>query len=238
MLNLFIALTDRDKRLLFILFLLIIVVIAFLAIIGAIITRVMRWQGKKLDNITHDVVITGVVNNRKEFISYARKKNWRLFFLQSWKPLLIMLIVSLVLIVRNMATNDWGYNLLDYKVTGFNTLFFVWDYGDPSIYHKFFGITLICDWPPIINYPHFMIEAWASYVFFFGMMIGGIWYLVSVQRVIARAMRMYKLSYQLFNKSLDNYNTYDALKNAINPNSVNVNNNEPPKVQEDKNIKG
>ena len=208
--RLLISLSEKDKRVILIFFLLIIVAIAFIAIIGAIITRVMKWQGKRMDDLTHDVVVTNVIDNKKDFLRYARIKNWYTFFKQAWKPLLILLATSLVIIIHNGATNNWQYDMLDYEKTGFNTLFFIWDFNDPNIYHTFFGIKMICDWPTIINYPHFSLEAWASYLFFFGMIIGGTWYLVALQCVIARTIRMYKLSYDLYRKSLDGYNKYQA----------------------------
>ena len=208
--RLLISLSEKDKRVILIFFLLVIVAIAFIAIIGAIITRVMKWQGKRMDDLTHDVVVTNVVDNKKDFLRYARIKNWYTFFKQAWKPLLILLATSLIIIIHNGATNNWQYDMLDYEKTGFNTLFFIWDFNDPDIYHSFFGIRMICDWPTIINYPHFSLEAWASYLFFFGMIIGGTWYLVALQCVIARTIRMYKLSYDLYRKSLDGYNKYQA----------------------------
>ena len=210
MLNAMISLSEKDKRVILMLFLLLVVIIAFIAILGAIIVRVMKWQGRRMEDLTHDVIVTKVIDNRKDFIRYARIKNWRTFFLQAWKPLLIMLVASLVLIIHNAATNNWAYDLFDYKDTGFTTLFFIWNFKDPTIYHKFFGITLISDWPPIISYPHFSLNAWASYIFFFGMLVGGCWYLVVVQCVLARTYKMYELSYKLFRKSLDGYNQYEA----------------------------
>ena len=225
----FIALTDRDKRVILILFLLIIVIIAFIAVMGALITRIMRWQGQRMDELTHDVVIADVVENKKQFLSYARLKNWRLFFLQSWKPLLIMLSVTLILLIRNMVTNDWGYNLLDYKTTGFNTLFFVFDFEDPSIYHNFFGLRVLCDWPKVISAPHFSLEAWASYLFFFGMLIGGIWYIITLQCVIARTIQMYRRSHQMYKKSLDGFNKYDKYKNPATGEATTTDRTEEPK---------
>lgn len=207
MFRLFISLSDKDKRVILIFFLLLIVIIAFIAVIGAIITRVMRWQGKKMDDLTHDVVVTNVVDNKKDFLRYARIKNYYTFVKQSWKPLAILFVASFVLIIHNGVTG-WDYDLLDYNVTGFNTLFFVWDFNDPEIFHNFFGIKLISDWPPIINYPHFSAEAWANYLFFFGMLVGGSWYLVTLQCVIARTIRMYKLSYDIYGKSLEGFNKY------------------------------
>lgn len=212
MFRLFIEFSDKDKRILLILFLLIIVIIALVAVIGALITRVMRWQGKRMDDLTHDVVVTNVIENKKQFLHYARMKNWRLFFIQSWKPLTIMTAVALVLLIRNMVTADWSYNLVDYNVTGFNTLFFIFDFDDPNIYHTFFGINLICDWPHVISSPHFSPEAWASYVFFFGMLVGGIWYLVTLQCVISRTIRMYRLASSMYHKSLEGYNKYGTPK--------------------------
>ena len=205
-----ISLSDKDKRVILIFFLLLIVIIAFIAIIGAIITRVMRWQGKRMDDLTHDVVVTNVIENKKDFMRYARIKNWYTFFKQAWIPLLILAASSLVLIIHNAATDNWGYDLVDYEKTGFTTLFFVWDFNDPNIYHTFFGMRLICDWPTIVNYPHFSLEAWASYIFFFGMIIGGGWYLVTLQCVIARTIRMWQLSYDLYTKSLEGYNKYKS----------------------------
>ena len=169
----------------------------------------MRWQGKRMDELTHDVVVTNVIDNKKDFVRYARIKNWYTFFKQAWIPLLILFVASMTLIIHNAATNDWSYNLVDYNKTGFNTIFFVWDFKDPNIYHSFFGMNLICDWPPIVNTPHFELEAWASYIFFFGMIVGGGWYLVTLQCLIARTIRMYELSYDLYRKSLDGYNKYD-----------------------------
>ena len=200
-----ISLSDKDKRVILIFFLLLIVLIAFIAVIGAIITRVMKWQGKRMDDLTHDVVVTNVVNNKKDFLRYARIKNYYTFVKQSWKPLAVLFITAMVLIIHNSVTG-WDYDLLDFEKTGFNTLFFVWDFSDPNIFHSFFGIKLLSDWPPIINYPHFSTEAWASYIFFFGMMIGGCWYLITLQCVIARTIRMYQLYYDLYRKSLDGFN--------------------------------
>lgn len=206
-LTLFISLSEKDKRVILIFFLLLIVTIAFIAVIGAIITRVMKWQGKRMDDLTHDVVVTNVIDNKKDFLRFARTKNWYLFFKQAWIPLVILLVSALVLIIHNSVVG-WDYDLLDYEKTGFNTLFFIWDFNDPEIFHTFFGIKMLADWPKIINYPHFTLEAWASYIFFFGMMVGGTWYLIVLQCVIARTIRMYKLSYDIYGKSLEGFNKY------------------------------
>ena len=205
--RLFIQLSENDKRAIFILLLAIIIFLAVIGYIGYIIKRVMKFQGRRLDTLTRDVVITKVIDNKKDFVRYARKKNWRVFFLQSWIPLLILTFGISVLLIRNAATNDWSYNLLDYNKTGFNTIFWIWDFGNIDKYTtKVFGITLLANWPDIIHSPEWHAEAWASYIFFFSMLIGGIWYLVSLQCVVARTIRMYQLRHSIFDANLDGYN--------------------------------
>jgi len=212
----FIKLTESDKRVIIAILLLVILLIALAWLIGSIIIKVMKWQGKRLDTLTYDVVKLHVITDKKHYISYARKKNWRLFFLQSWKPLLIILLAILLLIIRNAITKDWSYNIWDYNVTGFNTLFFIFDFEHIGLYCKtFFGINLLAEWPKLISSPHWSAEAWCSYIFVPLITIGGIWYLVSVQCVIARTIRMYKRADSIYSKSLEGYNQADAISNDL-----------------------
>lgn len=207
MIPVFIQLSENDKRAIFIFLLAIIILIALVGYIGYVIKRVMQFQGKKLDSLTRDVVITNVVDNKKDFYSYARKKNWRTFFIQSWIPLLIMTFGISVLLIRNAATNNWNYDLLDYKSTGFNSIFFLWDFGNIDKYTtKVFGITLLANWPNVIHTPEWHGEAWASYIFFFSILIGGAWYLVTLQCVVSRTIRMYQLAHSIYDANLDGYN--------------------------------
>lgn len=212
----FIKLSESDKRVIVAILLLVILLIALAWLIGSIIIKVMKWQGKRLDTLVYDAVKTHVITKKKHFYSYARKKNWRLFFLQSWKPLLIILIAILILIIRNAVTNDWSYNIWDYKVTGFNTLFFHFDWEHIGNYCKtFFGINLLAEWPAVVSTPHWSGEAWCSYIFVPLITIGGVWYLISVQCVISRTIRMYKKADSIFEKSLENYNQVDAMSSEL-----------------------
>lgn len=216
----FISLSETDKRVIFVLLLFIIVTLVILGYIGLIITRVMKWQGKRMDQLTHDVVVTKVIDNKKDFMRYARKKNWVCFFKQAWIPLLIMLVAGLILIIRNAVSKDWSYDVFDYKVTGFGTLLFIFDFSDPDIYVNVFGMTLLAEWPPVISYPHWSWEAWCSYLFVPIMTVGGVWYLISLQCVIARTIRMHELKHSVFDKSLENYNQNNVV---IPPSNNNLN---------------
>ena len=226
--NLFITLSESDKRVIFVILLLIIVLLVIFGYIGLLITRVMKWQGKRVDNFTHDVVVTKVIDNKKDFVRYARKKNWVWFFKQAWKPLIVILVAFLLLIIRNAVTKDWDYDVFDYKTTGFGTLLFIWDFQDPNIYKEFFGIKLIADWPPLVSTPHWSWDAWCSYLFVPAAFIGIGWYLVACQCVVARTIRIWQLKHSVFDKSLYNYNQNDPknnLKFNNNPNNMNMPNN-------------
>ena len=98
--NLLISLSETDKRVIFVLLLLIIITLVIFGYIGLLITRVMRWQGRRVDQFTHDVVVTKVIDNKKDFVRYARKKNWVWFFKQAWKPLTIILLAFILLVDR------------------------------------------------------------------------------------------------------------------------------------------
>ncbi|MCR5505822.1 MAG: hypothetical protein K6F07_02375 [Bacilli bacterium] len=222
--NLLISLSENDKRLILALLLVLILVFVLIGYLGLLVTKVMKWQGKKLDNAVADVVVTRVVSNKKHFKRYARKKNWRMFYKQSWIPILIIIAAVVFLIIRNATTKDWAYNVMN-KDTGFTSLFFLWDFGNDAYYTKVFGIKVLAKWPALINKPHFVAKAWASYIFVPLITIGGLWYLWSLQSLIARTIRMYKLSSSAFDKSLDGFSQTNILNAQVNNSAIPPQNN-------------
>ena len=200
--NFLIALSENDKRLIFAILIVLILVFVLIGYIGFLVTRVMKWQGKKLDTIVADPVITRVITDKHHFIRYARKKNWRLFFKQSYVAILIMLLAVIILIVRDAIYKDFSYNPFN-KEDGFGTLLFVWDF---SVCFRREGISLILNWPALVNTPHFAIEAWGGYLFVILILIGGVWYLIALQSLIARTIRMFQLSTSAFEKTLEGFN--------------------------------
>ena len=200
--NFLISLSENDKRLIFALLLVFILVFVLIGYIGFLITRVMKWQGKKLDHIVADPVVTRVITDKKHFIRYARKKNWRLFFKQSWIGIAILATGSLVLLIRDLAMHDFAYQVFDYKTTGFGTILFIWDFSKCFQFNN----GLVLNWPVLINTPQLVAEAWASYVFVTCLIVGGIWYLIALQSLISRTIRMYHLSTSAFEKTLEGFN--------------------------------
>ena len=208
--NVFVFLSENDKRLILALLLVLVLVFVLVGYIGYFVTRIMKWQGKKLDTLVADPVVTRVITKKLHFIHYSRKKNWRLFFKQVWPSVLILLTGALVLIIHNAIIKDFSYNLFDYEVTGCNTVLFLWDFS--NCFSKQ-GIGFVLNWPVLINTPHLSGPAWASYVFMTCMIVGGGWYLIALQALIARTIRMYKLSTTVFEKNLDGFNQNTAVAN-------------------------
>lgn len=210
-----IQLTESDKRLIIVLLLVFILVFIIAGYLGVLIAKVMRFQGKKMDDLVHDVVTTGVITQEKKLIKFGFKKNHRYLFKKAWIPALVMLVSATVLLIYFLI---YGFNvdLKDYHETGFGTLLYIfdWDHAPRSV---FFGKEIISGWPEIISKPHFSIKAWGSYIFVPGMIVGGGWFLVNVQAYIARTFRLFKLSKTVFNKSLENYDPNQGMRSPINP---------------------
>ena len=205
----FVSISENDKRLIFAILLLVVLVFVLIGYIGFIVTRIMKWQGKKMDTLVSDVVVTRTITKKMPFFNYARKKNWRLFFKQSWIAVIILLVGTLVLVIRDAAMRDFSYNVFDYKVTGFNTVLFLWDFS--GVFQKQGG-SLLLNWPVLINEPHLSADAWASYIFMSCMIVGGTWYLIAIQSLIARTIRMFQLSTSVFEKSLEGFNQNEQFK--------------------------
>ncbi|MBR0295392.1 MAG: hypothetical protein IJQ67_05780 [Bacilli bacterium] len=202
-------LSESDKRFIIAILLLVVLVFVLIGFIGSIVVRVMKWQGKKIDTLCRDAVVARVVKNPKHFKRYAMKKNNATFFKESRVPLIILLVSGLTYLLSCIFLKMWPYNIFDYKDTGFTTLFYIWDFSD--CYQEFFGVKLLSKWPTnAINTPHFSVNAIGSYIFVVTFLVGTIWYLIVVQRFIARLIRIIKLADSIYSKSLENYNMADA----------------------------
>ena len=203
--NLLVQFTENDKRLLVAILLVLILIFVLAGYIGILITRLMKWQGKKVDDMMHDITITNVVSDKKSFRKVAHKKSLRYFFKKSWIPIIILL-VSLVILFICQSIYDFKYDLFNYETTGFNTLFFVWrDTGEKHAFLEFMGMEMMTT-INLVHSPVFKVEALWSYFFVPIFLTGAIWYLVYVQCLISRAIRIYQLSRKVYDKSMDDVN--------------------------------
>lgn len=201
--DLLIKLTESDKRVIYILLGVIILLFIIIGYIGFVVTRVMRWQGKKINNYVTDVVITGVITKEDEFRRYAKRKNLVVFYRQARIPALILAISIAFYVITSLIVgfkNPW-----DYK-TGFATLLYVWDFRTIiTVGGESGGAGLIINWPKVINTPHVTADAWVSYVFVPLFVISAAWYLFTVQGFIARYLQIKKLGQKVFGDRIENF---------------------------------
>ena len=194
-------LTENDKRLIFALLLVVILVIVLIGYLGFLLTRLMKWQGKKMDTLIHDVVVTKVITDKKHLIRYGRVKNYNLFFKQAYIPVIIMTVAAIILIIHNSITRNWLYNPFSTE-DGFGTIFWTWklsnEYTDGSLI-KFNKLV-------IDNTPHLVGEAWAGYIAAPCLLVGGTWYFIVVLSFLSRTIMLYKRSKEVFEKSLEGFN--------------------------------
>lgn len=225
-----IALSENDKRILIALGILLILLFVIVGYIGLLVERIMKHQAKKAGTMMHDVVAAKVITTEKEFKRFGKKKNHRLFFKQSLIPITILFVAFIIYIIYGAITRNWLVNIFDYKKEGFGTILFLWDFPNAPR-TQFFGMWIICGWPPLLNTPHWEATAWASYIIVPCLFVGGFWYLVTVQAFIARTFRLRKLAKTVFNPSLDNVGPMSPLNNNMNNNNPNNDqNNNPPNL--------
>lgn len=202
--------TENDKRVIVALLFVIIILFVVIGLLGSLIVRTMKWQGKKCDTLVSDVVTNRIVTTPHQLRKYASKKNIRYFIKQAWIPIIIIAVGVLTLIIRNAVKKDWSYNPFNIN-DGFGSLFFVWDFSK-IITTPETGVGITLNWPTLINQPHFVPEAIVAYISISCLFVGGAWYLVAAQAYLARTLRAIKLSKKVFEKSLDNFDQNTPLQ--------------------------
>ena len=200
-----IQLSENDKRIIIAICLIVILLFVIIGLVGSLIVKTMKWQGKKCDTLVSDVVRYHIIETPAHLRRYARKKNTRYFIKQAWLPIVFMIVGVLIFVIHNAVFNNWTYNPFNTD-DGFGTLLFVWDFADPDCYTTVFGLKVLAKWPALSNTPHFVIEALFSYIGLPLIFIGAIWYLVTAQAFLSRTIRAFVLSKKVFEKNLDNFN--------------------------------
>ena len=199
-----IKLSENDKRIIIALLFAIIILFVLIGLLGSLVVRIMKWQGKKCDALINEVVVNRIVTTPRQLKSYARKKNSRYFIKQAWVPVILISIGAILLVIHNAVFKNWKYNPFNTN-DGFGTLLFAWDFG--HIFTKpETGTGILVNWPKLINEPHFESKALFSYFIVPCFVVGGLWYFFFAQGYLARTMRAHKLAKTVFDKSLDNYN--------------------------------
>ena len=204
------ALSENDKRLLFILLIVFLIIFLLLGLIGVLIRSVSKVFSKRIDYEIHEAVTNRVITTPEQLKKYGIAKNNRLFFKQAIPPFLILAVSLLMYLIYSFATGIWAEDYFGH----FSSLLYTWDWGDPENFAEFWGLTLLRRWPPLANEPHFVAEYWGAYILvpLWRTAIG--YYLIIIQAYVSRAMMLEKRTHTVFEKSLEDFNYFNDKKDA------------------------
>ena len=167
---LLIRLTENDKRILIGICIAVILLFVLIGILGSLVIKTMKYQGKKCDTLIADVVIARLIKTPAQLRRYARKKNIRYFLKQALLPLLLAIIGVGALFARNIIKDDWAYNPFN-LTDGFGTLIYTLDWHNENMYTYIFGFKVIADWPQVATVH---ILKWKPFIHMF------LWYFLSL----------------------------------------------------------
>lgn len=193
-------------KFLLILFALLIIIIILFGLIYVLIRKTMDMQGKKVDNLMANVIISGVVNDKKLFKKLAVYKSTIYFVKKTWIPMLIMVICVICYFAYAIPTKDYSF------VVKYTDEFFPKLERAPGDTEGFFGITWMpTKWPvwnfEKVNWTNFAtpLEGFRHYLILFfwvGLLFGAGWYFFQVQGYVARYMRINEIIRKGFTKDL------------------------------------
>lgn len=200
-----VKLTENDKRILISIAIIFILLLVLIGLLVNFVRKIMKRQGRVVDTFMYDLVRYKVVKTTKHFRKVANKKSFRYFYKKTKVPFLLMIMASLIVFLFCLITKENNIDFLFSYEKGFNSLFYIFDWKNiPK--NNFFGLTIPCDWPSLLNKPHFIYNdayAWISYIAVPLFIIGSLWFMVNVQAYIARKIRIIKMSRDVFSKDLD-----------------------------------
>lgn len=207
------ALNENDKRLMIILLFIMVFLFLIVGLIGMLIRFVTTKFGKRMDYEVHEAVVFRVISSPEQLKKYGNIKNNRYLVRSSVIPFLIGLASLLLWIIYSTVYGAWARDYFG----EFSTLFFNFDWSNPENYVNFWGLTLLARWPNAISSPTWVNEYWGSYLLVPLWLTAIIWYAIVIQGYLARALRLNKLSHSIFEKSLEDFNYFDDVKNSSGP---------------------
>lgn len=194
----FLALSESDKRVLIALILIVILVLIIVGYLVKLIKYIVKQQAHYIDKAMYDILDANLITEKKMFFKVAWEKSRRKFYFDARIPMIVLLLsLALILIYQTVIGNySWefvGNYLYDAS----------FDLHWPT--EKFFGMTLISDWPSISRASAFHFDkvgAWISYIFFITALYGTIHFLVCTCALMARDIYTIKIGNEYFHKDL------------------------------------
>ena len=198
----------------------IVAIFAIFGLIGRAVELIIDQQARKLDRFMSPLIVSGLIDDEKEFAKIAMKKTRIYFFKTSILPILLMLCSILIFVIYHSIVGRWNESIFN-DVSGIGTLFYTFDFSNAAYYPPLGvgGVT-------IQNYPHFLTdERMINYFIFLFGIVGIIRYLLNVQGYIARSLRIKKLRDKMFSQNLDNIDLA-TIFNGNFSSPTNLNNND------------
>ena len=203
-----ITLNENDRRLLIIFLIFLLVLFIILGLVGMGIRLLFKKQGKRVDSFLHDPVVYRVISSPEHLKKYGKKKNAQLFVREASPAILIGLALLAFYVVYSSITGEWAVNHFE----RFSTVFYAYDWNDESIYVTLWGMRLLNEWPPLIHAPYLEASYWASYAIVPLFLVFLVYYLVAAMAYLSRALTLRSRMRTVYEKTLEGYNFYDALK--------------------------
>ncbi len=202
---------DVSWKVILVIFLVVIAFFILFGLIGRLIEIIMQKQGKGVDHDMGNLVLSKVVDNKKDFKKIATYKSRKRFLKASITPLIILLIAFLIWIVYACAINNFSQSIFN-RETGIMSLFYELDFSSIEYYPPF-GIA----WDKLvwIKPTPFTDARITNYFIFLFLITGVIWYLVVTQAYVARMFRINKLSKTIYSMNLDNVDLQTFYSNKI-----------------------
>jgi hypothetical protein len=195
---------NQRLELFYLLLALIFLTLALIGGIGWLFETLIKKYGDQVDAETWKIYETRTVNTPKEFARVAFKKSHRQAFKDYfWSLLTIGVMIGLLFGYMAIFNDPTLINdLFNYQTRGFNTIFPIFDWANIPT-SEFFGLSLISDWPILLNVPRFVPEATISYILFLLALLGGLLTFRATLALIGRTLRIQTKKNQIFMKNLD-----------------------------------
>ena len=193
-----IKLTENDKRVLIALCLLVLLIVVLVGYISLLVKRIMERQGRKIDTMMYDIMKARVIIEAKTFARVARFKSHIYFLKKTWVPLLIASVFIAALLIYGAVINDLNLQFFGNALENLS-FGFVWPMG------SFFGLHVPVDWPIVTHTPDMSWDfgKYLSYLCLIGLIYAGVKFLLCIQALMARELRIQRLKKTYFAKDLN-----------------------------------
>jgi hypothetical protein len=201
MINILLALSESDKRVLIALILVFIIILVLFGYLVKLIKYILKRQANYVDKSMYDIVDANMVSNEKEFRKVSFEKNRRKFYFEARVPFAVMVGVIIVVLVIMAFPTNYSFETIGFYISELRL-----DLDWSSSFTTLLGwLPALQNWPSVTHSPTFYFtnwDAWVSYIFLLALIYGGIHFLVCVCAFAARNHRTLTASHDVFSKDL------------------------------------